>query len=78
MLPFTNEALWVANKEVSPDGTADKGNDKEVDVGLAAKNIDSTEDLSELLLCWVFRVLRAQFQQPEVAGQGDQAGKACR
>ena len=45
---------------------------------MSAEDIDSTEDLSELLLCWVFRVIRAQLQQPEVAGQGDQAGTACR
>ena len=66
MLPFPDEALWIADEEVSPNRAADKEDAEEVDLGVSAEDIESTEDLSEVLLC---RVVMAQPHQPEVAGQ---------
>ena len=45
MLPFPDEALWIADEEVSPNRAADKEDAEEGDLVVSAEDIESTEDL---------------------------------
>ena len=84
MFAFSDEALWRADQKVPPDYRVEEEGFKEVDLDMAAKHIDATENLSQGLLCSVlrvvkvFRVFRVQHHEPEVTGEAEQARKSCR
>ena len=79
MFPLPDEALRRADQKVPPDHTVEKEGGKEVDLDMAAKHVDATEDLSQGLLgsvFSVFRIFRVQHHEQEVTGKAEQARKS--